>query len=156
MRVVDNVLELIGGTPMVRVSKLDTGPCELYLKLELANPGGSIKDRIGLSMIERAEERGELKPGDTIVEATAGNTGLGLALVAGRKGYPLVIVIPDKMSPDKILPHPGHGRRRAPDALGRAEGSSRVLPGPTRKRHRRGDSRTRFLLTSFRQPENNP
>jgi cystathionine beta-synthase len=102
MRVVDNVLELIGGTPMVKVSKLDTGPCELFLKLELANPGGSIKDRIGLSMIERAEARGELKPGDTIVEATAGNTGIGLALVAGQKGYKLVIVIPDKMSPEKV------------------------------------------------------
>jgi cystathionine beta-synthase len=102
MRVVNNVLELIGGTPMVRVSNLDTGPCELFLKLELANPGGSIKDRIGLSMIERAEARGDLKPGDTIVEATAGNTGLGLALVAGQKGYKLVIVIPDKMSPEKV------------------------------------------------------
>jgi len=102
MRVVDNVLELIGGTPMVRVSRMDTGPCELFLKLELANPGGSIKDRIGLSMIERAEARGDIKPGDTIVEATAGNTGLGLALVAGQKGYKLVIVIPDKMSPEKV------------------------------------------------------
>jgi cystathionine beta-synthase len=102
MRVVDNVLELIGGTPMVKVSHFDTGPCELYLKLELANPGGSIKDRIGLSMIERAEARGDLKPGDTIVEATAGNTGLGLALVAGQKGYKLIIVIPDKMSPEKV------------------------------------------------------
>lgn len=102
MRVVDSVLDLIGRTPMVRASKLDTGPCELYLKLELMNPAGSVKDRIGLSMIEEAERRGDLTPGDTIVEATAGNTGLGLALVAGQKGYQLVIVIPDKMSPEKV------------------------------------------------------
>lgn len=102
MRVVGNVLDLIGQTPMVRVNHLDTGPCELYIKLELANPGGSIKDRIALTMIEEAEKRGAISPGDTIVEATAGNTGLGLALVARQKGYELVIVIPDKMSPEKV------------------------------------------------------
>jgi len=94
---------MIGHTPMLKVSRFDTGPCELYLKLELANPGGSIKDRIGVSMIEEAERRGELKPGDTIVEATAGNTGLGLALVAAQKGYRLILVLPDKMSQEKIF-----------------------------------------------------
>jgi cystathionine beta-synthase len=99
----DSVLEMVGNTPMIRVTGLDTGPCELYLKLELMNPGGSIKDRIGMSMIEEAEKRGELTPGDTIVEATAGNTGLGLALVAARKGYKLILVIPDKMSQEKIF-----------------------------------------------------
>jgi len=99
----DSVLDMVGNTPMVRVTGLDTGLCELYLKLELMNPGGSIKDRIGMSMIEEAEKRGELKPGDTIVEATAGNTGLGLALVAARKGYKLTLVIPDKMSQEKIF-----------------------------------------------------
>ncbi|MDX2113050.1 MAG: pyridoxal-phosphate dependent enzyme [Alphaproteobacteria bacterium] len=98
-----NVLSLIGGTPMVRVNHLDTGPCELYLKLESHNPGGSIKDRIALSMIEAAEKDGSLKPGGTLVEATAGNTGLGLALVASQKGYKLVLVIPDKMSQEKIF-----------------------------------------------------
>ncbi len=98
-----NVLSLIGGTPMVRASHLDTGPCELYLKLESHNPGGSIKDRIALSMIEAAEKDGSLKPGGTLVEATAGNTGLGLALVASQKGYKLVLVIPDKMSQEKIF-----------------------------------------------------
>ncbi|NBO17704.1 MAG: pyridoxal-phosphate dependent enzyme [Proteobacteria bacterium] len=97
------VLELIGGTPLVRVNHLDTGPCELYLKLESHNPGGSIKDRIALSMIEAAERDGSLKPGGTLVEATAGNTGLGLALVASQKGYKLVLVIPDKMSQEKIF-----------------------------------------------------
>ncbi|MDZ7644762.1 MAG: cysteine synthase family protein [Woeseiaceae bacterium] len=75
----------------------------MFLKLELLNPAGSIKDRIGLSMIEQAERRGDLKPGDTIVEATAGNTGLGLALVARQKGYHLVLVLPDKMSQEKIF-----------------------------------------------------
>jgi len=88
---------------MVRVTRLDTGRCELYLKLESQNPGGSIKDRIGLSMIDAAERSGVLRPGGTIVEATAGNTGLGLALVAGRKGYKLILVVPDKMAREKIL-----------------------------------------------------
>ncbi|WP_040502866.1 PLP-dependent cysteine synthase family protein [Idiomarina xiamenensis] len=102
MKVFNNVLEMIGQTPMVKVSNIDTGPCELYLKLELMNPGGSIKDRIAVSMIEAAEQQGKLKPGMTIIEATAGNTGLGLALVAASKGYPLRIVMPDKMSQEKV------------------------------------------------------
>ena len=82
MTISPSVLELIGGTPMVQTQRLDTGRCELFLKLESANPGGSIKDRIGLSMIEGAERAGKIKPGATLVEGTAGNTGLGLALVA--------------------------------------------------------------------------
>lgn len=98
-----DVLSLIGNTPLVEVTRFDTGPCRLFLKLENQNPGGSIKDRIGLSMIEAAERDGRLKPGGTIVEATAGNTGLGLALVAARKGYRLVLVIPDKMSQEKVF-----------------------------------------------------
>jgi len=97
-----SALELIGSTPIVRVNRLDTGPCSLYLKLESQNPAGSIKDRIALKMIEEAERRGDLKPGATIVEGTAGNTGLGLALVAAQKGYRLILVIPDKMSREKI------------------------------------------------------
>jgi len=103
MQVFDNVLDMIGHTPMLRVRKFNAGPCELYLKLELMNPAGSIKDRIGVSMIVEAEKRGEIKPGDTLVEATAGNTGLGLALVAAQKGYRLVLVLPDKMSQEKIF-----------------------------------------------------
>src|SRR5690606_27532768 len=98
-----SVLELIGRTPIVKARRLDTGLCELYLKLENFNPGGSIKDRIGLSMIEAAERRGELKPGATLVEGTAGNTGLGLALVAQQKGYRLILVVPDKMSREKTF-----------------------------------------------------
>src|SRR5437660_8252166 len=96
------ILSLIGDTPLVEVTQFDTGPCRLFLKLENQNPGGSIKDRIALSMIEAAEMEGQLQPGGTVVEATAGNTGLGLALVAGAKGYRLVLVIPDKMSQEKI------------------------------------------------------
>ncbi len=103
MAIHSSVLDLIGDTPIVKASKLDTGVCELYLKLESANPGGSIKDRIGLSMIEAAERRGELKPGAVLVEGTAGNTGIGLALVAQQKGYRLILVVPDKMSREKIF-----------------------------------------------------
>lgn len=88
---------------MVELRQFDTGPCRLFVKLENQNPGGSIKDRIALSMIEAAEKEGRLKPGGTLVEATAGNTGLGLALVASQKGYKLILVIPDKMSREKIF-----------------------------------------------------
>src|ERR1700712_4339577 len=95
---VRSVLDLIGATPMLELTALDTGPCRLFVKLESQNPGGSIKDRIALSMIAAAEADGSLKPGGTIVEATAGNTGLGLAQVALPKGYKLILVVPDKMS----------------------------------------------------------
>ena len=103
MTVHNSVLELIGETPIVKARHLDTGVCELYLKLECMNPGGSIKDRIGLQMIEAAEKAGRIKPGDTLVEGTAGNTGIGLALVAQQKGYKLILVVPDKMSREKIF-----------------------------------------------------
>ncbi|UHQ22697.1 pyridoxal-phosphate dependent enzyme [Lysobacter sp. 5GHs7-4] len=103
MAIHQSVLELIGQTPIVKAQRLDTGVCELYLKLESQNPGGSIKDRIGLSMIEAAEKAGKIKPGDTLVEGTAGNTGIGLALVAQQKGYKLLLVVPDKMSREKIF-----------------------------------------------------
>ena len=96
------ILSLIGETPLVEITQFDTGPCQLFLKLENQNPTGSIKDRIALSMIEAAEEEGRLEPGGTVIEATAGNTGLGLALVAAAKGYRVVLVIPDKMSQEKI------------------------------------------------------
>src|SRR3954463_12640808 len=97
------LLPRIGRTPLVELTKFDTGPCKLYVKLESQNPGGSIKDRIGLAMIEAAERAGAIGPGSTRVEATAGNTGLGLALVAARKRYKLVLVIPDKMSQEKVF-----------------------------------------------------
>ncbi len=103
MTIRQTVLELIGNTPMVKVQHLDVGGCELFLKLESENPGGSIKDRIGLSMIEGAEKAGRIAPGATLVEGTAGNTGIGLALVAQQKGYRLILVVPDKMSREKIF-----------------------------------------------------
>lgn len=103
MKIYSNVLEMVGRTPMLEAKRLDTGPCQLFLKLELMNPAGSIKDRIGISMIEEAEKRGDIKPGDLLVEATAGNTGLGLALVAAQKGYRMLLVLPDKMSQEKIF-----------------------------------------------------
>src|SRR3979411_1762918 len=96
------ILSLIGDTPLVEITRMDTGPCQLFVKLESQNPTGSIKDRVALAMIEAAEQDGKLQPGGTVIEATAGNTGLGLALVAGAKGYRVLLVIPDKMSQEKI------------------------------------------------------
>lgn len=98
----DTALGMIGRTPMLELHGFDTGPCRLFVKLESANPGGSIKDRIALTMIEAAERDGRLRPGGVIVEATAGNTGLGLAQVGILKGYRLVLVVPDKMAREKI------------------------------------------------------
>ncbi len=103
MSVFHSVTELIGQTPLLQLHKLESGPCELFLKLENQNPGGSIKDRVALSMINEAERLGLLAPGGTIIEATAGNTGLGLALIAAQKGYSLILVVPDKMSREKIF-----------------------------------------------------
>jgi cystathionine beta-synthase len=98
-----SVLDSIGNTPLVELTRFDTGPCRLFAKLENQNPAGSIKDRIGLSLIETAERDGKLGPGGTLIEATAGNTGLGLALVAAQKGYRLILIVPDKMSQEKVL-----------------------------------------------------
>ena len=94
----DNILKTIGNTPHIRINRLFGGTHKVYIKSERANPGGSIKDRIALSMIEAAEKSGALKPGGTIIEPTSGNTGIGLAMVAAVKGYKLVLVMPDSMS----------------------------------------------------------
>jgi cysteine synthase A len=95
-----NVLATIGNTPHIRMNRL-FGKAEVWIKSERANPGGSIKDRIGVAMVEDAEKSGKLKPGGTIVEPTSGNTGIGLALAAAVKGYPLVLVMPDSMSVER-------------------------------------------------------
>ena len=98
----NNVLEMVGNTPVLKINNIDTGKCDLYVKMESLNPFGSIKDRVGLKMIQDAENQGLIKEGYTIIESTAGNTGLGLALAAKLKGYKLILVIPDKMSEEKI------------------------------------------------------
>jgi cysteine synthase A len=98
---VDNILQTIGGTPHVRINKLFGGKHTVYAKLEKANPGGSIKDRIALSMVEDAEKGGLLKKGSVIIEPTSGNTGIGLALVAAVKGYRLILTMPDSMSVER-------------------------------------------------------
>mgnify|MGYP006164448463 FL=1 len=100
--VVDSVLDLVGNTPILKLNALDTGKCDLFLKLESQNPGQSIKDRIAITMIEKAEKDGLLKEGVRIIEATAGNTGIALALIASLKGYDITVVVPDKMSEGKI------------------------------------------------------
>ncbi|AHV95006.1 cysteine synthase A [Paenibacillus sabinae] len=98
-KVVNNVTELIGGTPLVRLNRIvPEGAAEIYVKLEYQNPGSSVKDRIAVSIVEEAEKEGRLKPGDTILEATSGNTGIGLAMVAAAKGYKAIIVMPETMS----------------------------------------------------------
>ena len=101
-RIAASALELVGNTPLVRLDKLrPAGGAEIIAKVEMFNPGGSVKDRIALAMIEDAEARGVLKPGDTIVEPTSGNTGIGLALVAAVKGYKLILTMPDDMSVER-------------------------------------------------------
>ncbi|OGS20568.1 MAG: cystathionine beta-synthase [Elusimicrobia bacterium RIFOXYA2_FULL_39_19] len=103
MALYNNILESVGKTPLVRLNRITKDiKSTIYVKVEYLNPGGSIKDRIGIAMIEAAEKEGLLKPGGTIIEATAGNTGVGLALVAAVKGYRVIFVMPDKMSEDKI------------------------------------------------------
>ncbi len=102
-KIYDNILQTLGNTPIVRLNKVGTGaPAILFGKLEMMNPGGSIKDRIGIWMIEDAERRGLIKPGGVIVEGTSGNTGVGLAIAAIQKGYRCIFVLPDKMSQEKI------------------------------------------------------
>jgi cysteine synthase A len=101
-KVVQNITQLIGGTPLVRLNRIvPPGSAEIFLKLEYQNPGSSVKDRIALSMIEAAEMAGKIKPGDTIIEPTSGNTGIGLAMVAAAKGYKTIIVMPETMSMER-------------------------------------------------------
>ena len=100
--IANSILDFIGNTPLLKVNGIDTGPCELFLKLELRNPGDSIKDRIAQAMIKNAEDKGLLKPGGLIVEGTAGNTGIALAMIGRLKGYKVTVVLPDKMSAGKI------------------------------------------------------
>ena len=100
--ILENILGAIGNTPVVKLNSIGKDlNCELYAKCEFFNAGGSLKDRIGLRMIENAEKSGRIKPGDTLIEPTSGNTGIGLALAAAVKGYRMIIVMPEKMSMEK-------------------------------------------------------
>jgi len=107
-----DITETIGSTPLVRLGRLASDlECDLLAKIEFFNPGGSVKDRIGKTIIEDAERTGRLLPGGTIVEATSGNTGVGLAIAAAVKGYRCIFVMPDKMSDDKIRLLRAYGAR---------------------------------------------
>ena len=97
----DSILATIGNTPHIRINRLFGPGCNVWIKSERANPGGSIKDRIALAMVEDAEKSGKLKPGGTIIEPTSGNTGIGLAIVGAVKGYPVILVMPDSMSVER-------------------------------------------------------
>ncbi|MBR1952900.1 MAG: pyridoxal-phosphate dependent enzyme, partial [Lentisphaeria bacterium] len=98
MAVYNNILETCGNTPLVKIGKMNSSSAEVLAKVEFFNPGGSVKDRVGIAMIEEAEKSGKLAPGALIIEPTSGNTGIGLALAAAIKGYPLILTMPDTMS----------------------------------------------------------
>src|SRR5258705_10371341 len=101
-QILDSILDTTGGTPMVRLSRIGRDlPCELLAKCEFMNPGGSVKDRIGVRMLLDAERTGRIKPGDTLIEPTSGNTGIGIAMAAAVRGYPVIIRMPEKMSREK-------------------------------------------------------
>src|SRR5579864_8590299 len=140
----ESILQTVGHTPLVRLRRMAVDvPCPVGVKVESSNPGGSVKDRVGLAMIAEAERRGWLRPGGTIIEATAGNTGVGLAMVAAVKGYRCIFVLPDKMSSEKILLLKAYGAEVvitptnvAPDAPesynGVADRLAREIPGAWR------------------------
>src|SRR5712692_2617613 len=141
MEILDNILQAIGNTPLVQLPRLTNGlQLTVVAKVESLNPGGSVKDRIGLRMIEDAERRGLLQPGGTIVEPTSGNTGSALALIAAIKGYRMIFVMPDKMSPEKVALLRAYGAdvvvcptsvpRESPDSYYNvAERLSKEIPG---------------------------
>lgn len=137
-KILDNVLASMGGTPLIRINKLNgDGVAEVVAKVEYFNPGGSVKDRVGVAMIEAAEKAGKLAPGGTIIEPTSGNTGIGLALAAAVKGYRLILTMPETMSVERrkllaaygaeLVLTPGEGGMGA--AIARAEELQKTLPG---------------------------
>jgi cysteine synthase len=147
--VLDNVLSLIGNTPLVRLRRVvPEGAAAVWAKCEQLNPGGSVKDRIALSMIDAAERSGRLKPGDTVVEPTSGNTGIGLALVCARKGYKLVLAMPESMSLERRALLEAYG---AEIVLTPAE---RVMEGAIEAAEEIVRERNAFMPSQFDNPEN--
>src|SRR5881227_1878868 len=119
--IAENITELVGQTPMLHLRRLvPDGAADVYAKLEYMSPGGSVKDRAAIGMIKRAEEEGRLKPGGVIVEATAGNTGIGLALIGVNKGYRVIVCVPERFSEEKMKVMAALGAEviRTPDAEG--------------------------------------
>jgi len=138
LRVADNILDLIGNTPMLKLRNVvPAGSADIYVKLEAFNPGFSVKDRAALGMIVRAERDGSLHPGDTIVEATAGNTGVGLALVGVQRGYKVVFFVPEKFSKEKVMLMEAFGARveRTPTEKGMEEAIRRARELAASKPH---------------------
>ncbi len=145
---INSILELIGRTPMIQLHKLAPGSADVFVKLEYYNPGGSIKDRIALQMVQEAEEAGAIKPGDTLIEATSGNTGIGICLIAAAKGYRAVIVMPAQMSKER-------------QTLMRAYGAELILTEPALGMQGSIDKANElvaeygyYLMQQFRNPAN--
>jgi len=150
LRVAENITELVGATPMLHMRRLVTpGSADLYAKLEYMNPGGSVKDRAAIGMIEEAERSGRLKPGGTIVEATAGNTGVGLALIGVNKGYKVVFFVPERFSMEKVKVMEALGARvvRTPDA----EGMQGAI---ARAKQLAAETPNAFVALQFENPSN--
>ncbi|MBI2678438.1 MAG: cysteine synthase A [Candidatus Koribacter versatilis] len=150
MRVAENITELVGATPILHLRRLvPAGAADVYAKLEYMNPGGSVKDRAAIGMIEEAERSGKLKPGGTIVEATAGNTGVGLALIGVNKGYKVVFFVPQRFSMEKIKIMEALGAKvvRTPDAEGMQGAIARA------KQHA-AETPNAFVALQFENPAN--
>jgi len=150
LRVSDDITTLVGETPMLQLKKLaPAGAAEIFAKLEYLNPGGSVKDRAAIGLIARAEKEGKLKPGGTIVEATAGNTGIGLALIGVNRGYKVRLFVPEKFSEEKVIIMRAFGAEviRTPDAEG--------MPGAiSRAKDLAASDPSAFLAAQFDNPAN--
>jgi cysteine synthase A len=149
----DTILQAVGKTPLVRLHRIAQGlACELYGKCEFLNPGGSVKDRIAVSMIAAAEQAGEIKPGDTLIEATSGNTGIGLAMAGAAKGYKVIITMPEKMSSEKqvVLEALGAKIYRTPTAAAWDDPASHISLAKKLLR----DIPNSFCLDQYKNPAN--
>ena len=149
LRVADNITQLVGNTPLLQFRRIvPAGSADVFAKLEYLNPGGSVKDRAALGIIIRAEEQGLLKPGDTIVEATAGNTGIGLALIGVSRGYKVALFVPERFSEEKVIIMRALGAEvmRTPDADGMAGAIERAKEFATRCKG--------FMANQFENPAN--